>query len=224
MDEPMTAGDGATAAHRTVEVRWIVGGECPAAVVERFTAIGSQDPEERTDLYLATGSAALGVKCRDGGGFDVKARRDTGAVSGAGGRAAGCAASSRSGTDGASTPRASRKRTGRRGGRSPSGAGGGHGRCHRDRRPVAPGPTRPWTAGATVELAALAADGGAAAWTVAMEAWGVARDVAVDGIGQVLSAERDHLPVDGLTVERSCSYPEWLAAQGSGSGRDDGGG
>ena len=79
-------------------------------------------------------------------------------------------------------------------------------------------------AGATVELAALTADGGTSAWTVAMEVWGVARDIAVDGIGQVLSAERGHLPVDALTVERSCSYPEWLAAQGSGSGRDDGGG
>jgi hypothetical protein len=218
----VTAGRGPGAAHRTVEVRWIIDGACPEAVVRRFVTSASEEPEERTDLYLATGSAALGVKSRAGGGIDVKVRRSTGAVLEAGATTGlveewdGWAfdASGEPEVDG-STWRPVAKRRWRRAWSIAPHTAPDPGRRPEDLAPRRAGPAEHLDAGATVELAEVLLDGGTAAWTVAVEAWGVDRDDAVDGIRLVLEQEQARFPVDALVVGSSRSYPEWLAGAAS---------
>lgn len=57
----------------TAELRWWWPGEAPAAVAAWFARLGPGAEESRSDAYLLTGSAGLGLKRRgEGGGIEVK--------------------------------------------------------------------------------------------------------------------------------------------------------
>jgi hypothetical protein len=52
---------------RTAETRWFLAGDAPSPWVRWFDTMAGTDPQERTDLYLALGTSALGIKLRDSG-------------------------------------------------------------------------------------------------------------------------------------------------------------
>jgi hypothetical protein len=63
----------ADAGELTAEIRWWWRGGVPASVVGYFKAGPLYPIDERTDLYLRTGEAGLGIKQRgEGEGFEVK--------------------------------------------------------------------------------------------------------------------------------------------------------
>lgn len=176
--------------YRTVEVRWFLRGEVPAAVGAWFDALGPPvEVDARTDRYLAGTGAGLGLKVREG---RVEAKQRTGRAGRAHGAPAEAWAKWLFPVEGDPAPPGWAEVRKRRRQRRVEAAGGA---C-------------------AVELSRVEA-GGAAWWSVCLEASGPSADARRAALAHAAALWLDRDDAPALGPEAARSYPAWLAEIGA---------
>jgi len=197
-----------TAPLDTTEVRWFAAGPPPSQLVERFCDTGSSvDLEIRNDAYLANGSHHVGLKRRNGGPLELKARRQSSDFV-AMGRAVGAPVEEwrkfigiRPGITGSDSTWIDVTKvvlTSTYGYLSDGGVG-----------PAQAGYDEP---GCDIELASVTA-ASSDAWTFALEAWGPAK-IRLPLLREALARFWDACPLSPeqtAALTSAMGYPEWLA-------------